>query len=100
MNPQLIADLEAARALIDTPEKWHQGSFRKYDNGVACRWCALGACYQLTERGDHMRYRDMARALRGVVGMPVHDWNDAPERTHADIMAAFDKAIANERSKA
>lgn len=22
------------------------------------------------------------------------DWNDAPERTHAEVLAAFDKAIA------
>jgi len=99
MNPQLIADLEAAKNLISTPEKWHQGELRKYgEDEKPCKWCALGACYQLTERSDYMRYRDMARALKDVVGMPVHDWNDAPERTHGEVLAAFDRAIANERN--
>jgi hypothetical protein len=25
---------------------------------------------------------------------PITTWNDAPERTHAEVLAAFDKAIA------
>jgi len=101
MNPQLIADLEAARALIDTPDRWYQGQLRKSGaDGKPCKWCALGACYQIAERDELTRYRDMAKALNGVIGEPVPNWNDAPERTHAEVMVLFDKAIANERSKA
>ncbi len=101
MNHQLIADLEAARALIDTPEKWHQGSLRDYTaNGVAFRWCAVGACRQVTESFEIARYIAAKRALSHILGGTVWEWNDAPERTHAEVLELFDKAIANERSKA
>ena len=101
MTPQLIADLERARALIDTPDKWLQGKLRKSgSDGKPCRWCVLGACYQIAERDEPARYHNMTKALNGVLGEPVTDWNDAPERTHAEVLAAFDRAIANERSKA
>lgn len=40
-------------------------------------------------------------ALRDAIGGTdtVIAWNDAPERTHAEVLAAFDKAIAAERAK-
>lgn len=28
-----------------------------------------------------------------VGGVPIGRWNDAPERTHAEVLAAFDRAI-------
>lgn len=40
------------------------------------------------------------------VKVPLHPlatkggWNDAPERTHAEVLALYDKAIATERGKA
>jgi hypothetical protein len=81
-NP--VADvLRRARALIDTPEKWCQG---QCELGEAK--CALGAIL-----GADPNYAAAALALNRVVAPNIPAWNDAPERTHADVMAAFDRAI-------
>lgn len=84
--------LIAARALIDTPEKWVKG--RKY----GC-WCARDAIIAVAP--DEPRSTNSALAtLKRAIGRPgIVSWNDAPERTHAEVMAAFDRAIAAEQAK-
>ena len=38
--------------------------------------------------------------LKRIIGShEIVPWNDAPERTHAEVMAAFDRAIAAEQAK-
>jgi hypothetical protein len=32
-------------------------------------------------------------ALEWQTVRPIHDWNDDPKRTHADVIAAFDRTI-------
>ena len=99
----LTSDLIAAKALIDTPEKWRKGDYGSLGNCM----CALGACraaiYGTTEhlRGRYWRGDEngLAEALRAALPDPwsfsgVSDFNDAPETTHADVMALFDRAIA------
>lgn len=93
--------LRKARALIDTPEKWCQGVYCKGD-----ALCSLGAIYaagggdrkDIPEDGDpHFSYESERayRTLSAAISPKwVAPWNDAPERTHADVMALFDKAIA------
>jgi len=85
-----VADvLRRAKALIDTPEKWSKGVFGP---GL----CVLGAVYVANGREDvsdtHVPWLVKALGLRN--GCQVFEWNDAPETTHADVMAAFDRAIA------
>jgi hypothetical protein len=66
------------------------------DSDSACAWCTIGAvCASSREVLD----RDEAyRSLRGVLSLPhrmgLAEWNDAPERTQADVLDAFDHAIA------
>lgn len=91
-------DLVAAKALIDAPEKWGQG---EYETSPGC-YCALGAVAKATgvdpapwnvEVGvlyDALKAALPPKAAR----LSVVDFNDAPETTHADIMALFDRAIA------
>ncbi len=95
-------NLIAAKALIDTPEKWGQedyeprpgcfclaGAIAKVKSlepeprtaEVGPEWDAL--CYALDELND---------GLSPWPG-PIH-FNDAPGTTHADVMALFDRAIA------
>jgi len=38
--------------------------------------------------------QDACIALEWQVGRQVQDWNDDASRTHADLVAAFDDAIA------
>jgi hypothetical protein len=101
----LKSDLIAAKALIDTPEKWQKGDYGSVEGCM----CALGACrvaiYGTTEfligidwRGDE---NGLAKALRAALPKRwsqsfsgVSDFNDAPGTTHADVMALFDRAIA------
>lgn len=54
---QLLADLLAAKALIDTPEKWVQGAFKikggfKTEGGIKSLYeeahCIIGACHAVT----------------------------------------------------
>lgn len=91
-------DLVAAKALIDTPEKWGKGNYDK--DGCMC---AMGALMAVT-----------AASSWAVIGTPIHvaltqalpdgqfavvPFNDEDETTHADVMALFDRAIAAEPSK-
>lgn len=86
-------NLIAARALIDTPEKWGKG---KYEVSSGC-YCAMGAL-GMAGHGDVIMFTDEeASALRA--GMPsgyfsITRFNDRPNTTHADILALFDRAIA------
>lgn len=98
--------LKKARALLAKPKAWIQGSEARTANGTsvcattrgAIRFCALGALYKAEgvnpmDSGD----RDVARwALRRAVKNDhLVSWNDAPRRTHAQILKGFDKAIAS-----
>ena len=100
--------LIAARALIDTPERWVKG--RK----PGC-WCAGDAIMASLPRytvpsirwppvpqyGVTNARNAALRALECAIGNghEIASWNDAPERTHAEVMAAFDRAIVAEQAK-
>ena len=89
----VVEVLREARSLVDTPEKWCQGAER-----VGNALCSVGAISVASGMGE-VRLDFFPRALetfRAVVGwnQSASWWNDAPERTHADVLAAFDKAIA------
>jgi hypothetical protein len=95
--------LIAAKALIDTPEKWCQGAYMRDRNGARCcltakdavKWCGLGAIGAVT--CSHSEYSEAINLLNRAVpvghGSPYFAWQDAPGRTHAEVMAAFDEAI-------
>lgn len=88
---QLRDDLIAARALIDTPEKWTKGSYERdgcYCVAGALRIAIFGG---LDDNGPYWdRYRTAKRSLHPS---DVILFNDASETTHADMMALFDRAI-------
>ena len=85
-----IADtLREARRRIEEPEKWGKG--HELLNGKRCAWTALYSC-----RLDAMSpERGKAEAIfrSAIDGGSIWKWNDAPERTHMEVMQAFDKAI-------
>lgn len=98
---QLADNLRAAKALIDTPEKWTKGAFARGRHGfsvdvsspIATCFCLRGAVHAVT--GNGRRTRDVFSALERAVGRRgLAQWNDRISRTHADVMAAFDQAIA------
>ena len=90
----LVEQLRAARALVDSPRRWWQ--FGGHNSGEHDCTCAGLALTQIADdAGDReRRAREFfARTVGLTSGPDIFDWNDAPERTHADVLAAFDKAI-------
>lgn len=95
-------DLIAAKALINTPEKWAHEESRRQENGGPCL-CAVDAVFETRhwEAGGMRVLIELEGALpEDFAADPyseieeVAQFNDAPTTTHADIMALFDRAIA------
>jgi hypothetical protein len=84
--------LIAAKALIDTPEKWGKGAWRS----KGC-FCAIGAVLEAQGMTGRAAYGGASElALMDVLPRgigSVEDFNDRPSTIHADIMALFDRAI-------
>jgi hypothetical protein len=89
-------NLIAAKALIDSPEKWGKRFY--YQHARTGCMCALGAVRQAVF-GQVLGVHDNtpeAEALKDELpkGRWVDEFNDHPSTTHADIMALFQRAIA------
>lgn len=113
---QLVADLKAVRELLAVPERWtveylarnSDGKNVPDDDPAATRFCLVGAIYKISiEGGETSRYGyelgrvvDLIRFIGEVAyghQLPprsLADWNDQPGRTHAEVLALLDKAIA------
>lgn len=98
--------LRAARELIATPERWTQGAGSRDADGVArnfnepsvtCR--CLYMAVSIAAGNYHQGQLDAFWALGFREQSHVVGWNDAPERTHAEVMALFDAAIQAEEAK-
>lgn len=89
--------LRRARALIERPEAWTTGELARdasrnrceVDDPCATCWCAEGA---LLAAGGSAAFEAAFAFLRAQVPKQLHRFND--ERTHADVLAAFDRAIS------
>ena len=119
--------LREARELLADPERWTQEAFARnhlhwqVDAGSenACCFCAIGALHRVTrvhtvEAADANYYvlrRILADAVRASKlseteqrykcdGTLIVAWNDAPGRKHEEVLAVFDKAIANLEARA
>ena len=104
--------LRAARALIDRPEKWTQGAQHRDAKGrrldsqrgrpVVAR-CAAGAIGDACE-STMAEWKEVSGQLRNSINrhrfpggriLALTTWNDHPNRTHAEVMLAFDRAISD-----
>lgn len=102
-----IRMLEVAKALISSPEKWTQGVSARdargrhvdYGSQQARCWCVLGAMMKIDVGLDNFFGRQGAiwlleKTMKSI--WPSYSglgsWNDAPERTHADVMRLFTAA--------
>lgn len=108
---ETVEILRAARALIDTPEKWAKRYYAYDAHGFtvdpespgACRFCAVGALYRA---GNTLRVSesDAEQALGKAVpaefaaecrksgNHPVICFNDKVAE-HPDVLALYDRAI-------
>lgn len=91
--------LIAARAKIAKPEQWIQGYYAKDADGKeanpfsteATCYCVLGAL--IASVTDGFICSNAADAIRDQIDCPISTWNDDPSRTHAEVLAVFDRAI-------
>lgn len=114
----MTADVEQAMTgpveqLLSEPGRWTQGVTARNSQGIqvgaisrdAVCWCLIGAVTHAYHDGDQMRM--LRRMLAAVLAemrqarlssserdmIPIiAEWNDAPERTHADILRVVRKA--------
>jgi hypothetical protein len=96
-----LAILGRARELLVDERRWCQRSFARgwldipvpSQSPFARRYCALGAIMR-AGRELGLPVKEATKALEWQTVRPVPDWNDDPRRTHADVIATFDSAIA------
>lgn len=106
--PTSVADtLRAARALIADPKHWIKGALAKpskrspygvspQDWTVTC-WCSIGALIAIDGPYEEAAREVLEKAVRlrpRFQWAIVEDFNDNRSTRHADVMDAFDKAIA------
>ena len=93
--------LTEARKLIANPDAWTQGVAARGARGQespdyydAVAWCSSGAidhvCIEETLRNE----MDAGVWLEAHLPDTIATWNDAKNRTHAEVLAAFDSVIA------
>src|SRR5882762_9510028 len=104
-RPEYVGDtlavLARARELIADEKRWGRRSFARswfnvsvrVQSAAARRYCALGAVMH-AGRKLGLPVEQARNALEWQAARPVQDWNDDPLRTHREVIAAFDAAIA------
>jgi len=94
-NPLSVAKLDRVIALIDTPEKWCQGSVVDYDG----RMCIVGAISSLGR--DSVAplglFGPVVHAIAEITGraMPIEAFNDHPCTTHKLVMKVLRRTREN-----
>lgn len=79
-----------------TEETWCQGMSYQNANGsptiasYACRACSEAWGYEIYGEAEGNDLRAKFREVNGILN--VVNWNDAPERTFAEVHAAFQRA--------
>ena len=95
-----LSQLQQARQLLAKPNGWTQGSYARDRHGVmvdsrcseATAFCASGALYATQ---DDLNGSMQARTvIYRIIADDIEVWNDADGRSQADIVRAFDQAIA------
>jgi hypothetical protein len=123
MSKSVAEILDAAADLIEPEGAWTQGAFSRNVDGSAdygeddetdpivaanpvC-WCALGAIAQVADC-DPLAFKTFSESysmitakakaiLRETLGLSAEMWNDAPERTQAEVVAKLREAAAKAR---
>ena len=99
-----------ARQLLSDPSRWTKGAPARNaqletvgsTSEAAFCFCAIGAIRRTLwvnpgrDTEERRELEDVAsQALRESIGRPdISRWNDDPARTHEEVLAAFDRAIA------
>jgi hypothetical protein len=111
VSPAIAEILEKAAKLIEPEGAWTQGHFARgasgNPTGVNSRWarsfCAEGAILFSPEGLTTSEQNDaddfFCSILPDAPGNPIAAWNDAPERTQAEVVAKLRQAAAIARGE-
>ncbi len=84
--------LRAAGTIIDSPEKWGQGPC--LPEGRYCLGLAVSMVLGDEENDEYWRTHDILCVATGSDAFDaVSSWNDAPGRTHEEVMGLIEKAV-------
>lgn len=103
MVDPILDTLRRARVLLTPPGAWCQGGAMRdaHGNRVDKRWAAVSFCaaQALDEADSGADPHEVEQALLDEVAPfeTVVGWNDYACRTHDEVLAAFDRAIARRR---
>lgn len=81
--------LVAAKNLIISPENWLQAEASNGKGG----YCIIGALQAAGGDSSFITGLQAENCLRNVICQSIVDFNDAPGRTHKEVLDAFDTAI-------
>ena len=84
------AILREARKLVAAG--WTQGRFVREIGGQKC-YCAEGAIMEAAYSVGAAWWLAAGALCKAAASRSLANWNDAPERTKDEVLAAFDKAI-------
>lgn len=108
-NPLTIGDvLDKAADLIEPEGAWTQEAYGRDANGLECQvveeavcFCAMGAIYKAAGKiGEFEHDADLIAPLALLLDEGIDDWNDAPGRTQAEVVAKLREAAAKARESA
>lgn len=74
--------------LLKEPESWCQGT--RYRDGAMC---LLGAAEKACTVGQRLEVKAVNKAIHRECDLSIHAWNDAPGRTHAEILAMLARVL-------
>jgi hypothetical protein len=88
-------NLIAARALIDTPEKWAKGG----GDGISLHQAVDNTINEDDDAAYYAVTRALMAAMPDADKLPLVEWSWKIHRTHADVLALLDRAIAAQESQ-
>ena len=89
-----IDALHRLSLLLADERRWCRGSFARGWREIPVPVRSVLGAIMRAGRKLGLRFEDAANALEWQTRRPVPNWNDDPWRTHAEVIAAFDGAIA------
>jgi hypothetical protein len=101
IEPTTADLLRAAQILVARPDQWWQCSLQGHDAGsCVCVGNAIAKVCTQAHVPVEMPFRMFGKAIGfdadrfSEVCQFIYAWNDDEERTHAEVLDAFDRAIA------
>jgi len=98
---ELLIEGRARIARGWTQRVWARDAGGCASDGTAAEavcWCALGALAGAEVDHISRAMAELGAALPEGAHHGVDEWNDAPGRTHEDVIALYDRAIERSRS--